>query len=155
MAGNDITNALKHPHPEVPFAQAGDDTITALTQLAAIFKNKFQNSRAPELIQAPLKAAENKQPVALAHTILTSPMTHKYQTRSQRPITANTARNTPLLPRVVTPMTGPAASTRVLARTQNLSPENFHKTISGTWKPPIRQFHWVPIIGRSKNFPIQ
>jgi hypothetical protein len=41
MATNDMTNALKHPHPEVPFAHAGDDTITALTQLVEIFKNKF------------------------------------------------------------------------------------------------------------------
>jgi hypothetical protein len=39
-------------------------------------------------------------------------------------IQANIARNTPLLPRVVTPMMGPAASPRVLARTQNLSPRN-------------------------------
>jgi hypothetical protein len=92
--------------------------------LVAIFKNKFQKSAAPELIQAPLKAAENKQPAALAHPILTSPMQHKYQTRSQRPVSANIARNTPLLPRVVTPMTGPAASPRVPARTQNLSPRN-------------------------------
>jgi hypothetical protein len=30
MAANDMANALKHPHPEVPFAQFGDDTITAL-----------------------------------------------------------------------------------------------------------------------------
>jgi hypothetical protein len=34
-------------------------------KLAAIFKNKFQKPLAPELIQAPLKAAENKQPAAL------------------------------------------------------------------------------------------
>jgi hypothetical protein len=60
VAANEMTNALKHPHPEVPFAQVRDDTITALAQLAAIFKNKFQKPTAPELIQAPLKAAENK-----------------------------------------------------------------------------------------------
>jgi hypothetical protein len=60
MAANNMANALKHPHPEVLFSQVGDDTITALAQLAAIFKNKFQKPTAPELIQAPLKAAENK-----------------------------------------------------------------------------------------------
>jgi hypothetical protein len=49
--------ALKRSHPEVPFAQVVDDTITALTQLAAIFKNKFQKLKTPELTQAPLKAA--------------------------------------------------------------------------------------------------
>jgi hypothetical protein len=50
MNANDMANALKHPHPEVPFAQVGDDAITALTQLAAIFKKKFQKPTASELI---------------------------------------------------------------------------------------------------------
>jgi hypothetical protein len=98
--------------------------ITALALVATIFKNKFQKPTAPELIQAPLKAAENKQPAALAHPILTSPMQHKCQTRSQIPTSANTARNTPLLLRVVTPMTGQSASPRVPARKQNLSTIN-------------------------------
>jgi hypothetical protein len=40
MPTNDISNALKHPHPEVPFAQVRDDKITALAQLAAIFKKR-------------------------------------------------------------------------------------------------------------------
>jgi hypothetical protein len=95
MAANDMADVLKHPHPEVPLSQVGYDTITALAQLATIFKNKFQKPSAPELIQAPLKAAENKQPAALAQPILTSPMQHNYQTRSQRPISVNTAYNMP------------------------------------------------------------
>jgi hypothetical protein len=78
MAANDMADLLKYPHPEVSFAQVGDDTITALTQLAAIFKNKFQKPSAPELTQAPLKATENKQAAALAQPILTPPMQHKY-----------------------------------------------------------------------------
>jgi hypothetical protein len=57
MAANDMSTALKHPHPEVPFAQVGDYTITALTKLVAIFKNKFKKPKAPELTQAPLKSA--------------------------------------------------------------------------------------------------
>jgi hypothetical protein len=124
MAANDMANTLKHRHPEVPFAQFSDDTITAPAQLAAIFKNKFQKPTEPELIQAPLNAAENKQPAALAQPILTSPMQHNYQTRSHRTKSANTSRNTPLLSRVVTPMTGQAASPRVPARTQNIPPRN-------------------------------
>jgi hypothetical protein len=124
-------------------------------QLASIFKNRFQKPSAPELIQAPLKAAENKQPAALAQPRLTSPLPQNYQTRSQRTISVNKVHNTPLLPRVVTPMTGHAASPRVPARTQNLSPENCHKTISGTWKLPTRQLHWAPIIGQINLFPTQ
>jgi hypothetical protein len=41
MATKDMSSALINPHPEVPFSQIGDDTITALTTLAKIFKNKF------------------------------------------------------------------------------------------------------------------
>jgi hypothetical protein len=43
MAPHCITDTLKHPHPGVPFSTIGDDTITALAQLAEIFKNKFTN----------------------------------------------------------------------------------------------------------------
>jgi predicted RNase H-like nuclease len=76
MAANDMSNALKNLHPEVEFAQVGDDTISALTKLAEIFKNKFQKVQAPGLSNAPAKAAENKKPV-----VLTSPMQYKNQTR--------------------------------------------------------------------------
>jgi hypothetical protein len=38
MASKDMTDALQHPHPEVPFAQIRDDTISALAELAALFK---------------------------------------------------------------------------------------------------------------------
>jgi hypothetical protein len=92
--------------------------------LAAIFKNNFRKITALGLIQAPLKAAENKQPAALAHPILTSPMKHKYQTSSHIPISASTPRNTPLPLRVVTTMTDQESSSRVPARTQNLFPRN-------------------------------
>jgi hypothetical protein len=124
MAAKDMANALKHPHPEVPFSHVGDGTITALTQLAEIFKNNFQKPKSPELTHSPTKAVENKRPIALTQPLLTSPMQHQYQTRSQIPILTTTTSNTLLLPRVFTPMTGRAASPRVPARTQNLSPRN-------------------------------
>jgi hypothetical protein len=41
MAAKDMTDALQYPHPEVPFAHVGDDTISALAELAAIFKLKL------------------------------------------------------------------------------------------------------------------
>jgi hypothetical protein len=41
MAAKDMTDALQNPHPEVPFARVGDDTISALANLAAIFKLKI------------------------------------------------------------------------------------------------------------------
>jgi hypothetical protein len=115
---------IKNPHPEVPFAQVEDDTIAALTQLAEIFKNKFQTVKAPELSNAPIKAAKNKRPAVMAQPILTSPMKHKYQTRSQTTINTGGAINTPLLPRVVIPMMGRAAPPRVPTLSQNLCPRN-------------------------------
>jgi hypothetical protein len=40
MAANDMEDALKHPHPDVPFNTVGEDTISALTTLAASFKRR-------------------------------------------------------------------------------------------------------------------
>jgi hypothetical protein len=69
-----MSNVLKNPHPEVPFAQVGDETIAALTKLAEILKNKFQKFQAPGLPNAPAKAAGNKRPTDLSQPILTSPV---------------------------------------------------------------------------------
>jgi hypothetical protein len=55
MVALDMTDALKHPHPDVPFTTTGDDKITALTTLAAISKNKFKKPLAPEIIELPIK----------------------------------------------------------------------------------------------------
>jgi hypothetical protein len=151
-----MTDASKHPHPDVPFAQVGDDTITALAKLVAIFKNQFQKPLAPELIQAPLKGAENKQPAALVQPILTSPTKHNYQTRSQIPTNVNPLGISSSLTRVVTPMTGRAVSPRVLVQTQNLSPRNLSQ--DDFWKMEIANqaillgtnhwtnFHWANAI---------
>jgi hypothetical protein len=64
MAANDMSNALKKPHPEVPFSHIGDDTITALTTLAEIFKNKFQKVQIPGIQTAPAKAADRTFPAS-------------------------------------------------------------------------------------------
>jgi hypothetical protein len=44
MSAKDIMDALQNPHPEVPFASVGDDNISALAKLAAIFKLKLQQT---------------------------------------------------------------------------------------------------------------
>jgi hypothetical protein len=113
MYAKDMTKALKNPHPAVPFTQLGGDTIAAFMQLAEIFKNKFQKVKAPELSNAPIKAAENKIPIVMAQPILISPIQHKHQKISQTTINTEGATNTPLLPRVGTPMMGRAAPPRV------------------------------------------
>jgi hypothetical protein len=74
MAAHNMNDALTHPCPGAPFA---------LTTLAAIFKNKLKKPLAPEIMESPVKAAENKRPEVLIHPVLTSPVKHNYHTRSQ------------------------------------------------------------------------
>jgi hypothetical protein len=47
MAAKDMTDALQNPHPEVPFARVGDDTISALADLAVISKLKLRRILSP------------------------------------------------------------------------------------------------------------
>jgi hypothetical protein len=83
MAANDMSNALKNTHPEVPSAQIVDETIEALMKLAEIFKNKFQKVQTPGLSNAPAKATEIKIPANVSHPILASPVHQQCHTISQ------------------------------------------------------------------------
>jgi hypothetical protein len=49
VATKDMTDALQNPHPEVPFAHVIDDTISALADLASIFKLKLRQTSPPTL----------------------------------------------------------------------------------------------------------
>jgi hypothetical protein len=82
MTANDMIYALKHPHMDAPFNTVGEDTITSLTTLSAILKRKYNNTPAPELIDSPIKATENKRPAVLIQPVLTSSIKLTYQTRS-------------------------------------------------------------------------
>jgi hypothetical protein len=82
-ASNDMADALKHPHPDVPFNTVGEDTISALTALSSIFKRKYNHIPAQHLIDSPIKAAKNKRPAVLIQPVLAFPIKHTYQTRSQ------------------------------------------------------------------------
>jgi hypothetical protein len=53
MAAKDMMDALQNPHPEVPLASVGDDTISALTDLAAIFRLKLRQTPPPAPQAAP------------------------------------------------------------------------------------------------------
>jgi hypothetical protein len=66
MAAKDMMDALQNPHTEVPFASVGDDTISALTDLAAIFKLKLRQTPSlapqaapPKVFQHPSLAASS------------------------------------------------------------------------------------------------
>jgi hypothetical protein len=85
MAAIDMSNALENPHPEVTFTHIGDDTISALTALAEIFKHKFP---IPELPVAPAKVTQRTCLAKTSNPIVASPMPPLRQTRSQTTIHA-------------------------------------------------------------------
>jgi hypothetical protein len=124
MAANDMSNALQKPHPEVRFTHIGEDTISALTALAEIFKLKFQKVHIPKLPAAPAKVAQRTCLAESSNPILASPMPPPRQTRSQTTIHTQDIISTRLLPRVVTLMTSQPSPPRVPKRSQNLAPRN-------------------------------
>jgi hypothetical protein len=67
MSAKDMTDALQNPHPEVPFTSVGDDTISALAELAAIFKIKLRQTPSPMHQAAPPTVIQ--RPFFLNHQI--------------------------------------------------------------------------------------
>jgi hypothetical protein len=124
MAAKDMTDALQNPHPEVPFASVGDDTIAALTDLAAIFKLKLQHPPSPATQPSPAKVVPRPSLVPSSTNILNSPIPIRRQTRSQTTIHTRDIPNVPLPPRVVTPRTLRQSPPRVPTSSQRLSPRN-------------------------------
>jgi hypothetical protein len=124
MAANDMSNSLQNPHPEVPFTHVGDDTISALTALAEIFKLKFEKPHIPKIPALPAKVTQRTCLVESSNPILASPMPPPRQTRSQTTIHARDITDAPILPRVVMPMTSQPLPPRVPRHSQNLSPRN-------------------------------
>jgi hypothetical protein len=124
MAAKDMTNALQNPHPEVPFARVGDETILALAELATIFKLKLRQTQPPTLPAAPTTVKRRTCLVESSNPILDSPMSLSRQMRSQTKIHTQDITNAPLPPRVVTPMTLNPSPPRVPTRSQRLSPLN-------------------------------
>jgi hypothetical protein len=124
MAAKDMTDALQNPHPEVPFARVGDDTILALAELAAVFKLKLRQTPSPTPQAAPLKVIHRPLLAKSSNPILDSPMPISRQTRSQTTIHTQDISNAPLPPRVVTPRTLNPSPPRLPTRSQRLSPHN-------------------------------
>jgi hypothetical protein len=119
-----MTDALQNPHPEVPFTHVGDDTISALTELAKIFKLKLRQTPPPTLPAAPPTVKLLTCLAESSNPILAFPMPPPRQKRPQTTIHARDIPNAPLLPRVVTPTTRNQSPPRVPTRSQNLSPRN-------------------------------
>jgi hypothetical protein len=124
MEVKDMMDALKNPHPEVPFASVGDDTISALADLAAIFKLKLQKSPSPTPQAVPPPIFQRPFLSESSNQILKSPMPISRQTRSQTISHTQDIPNVPLPPRVVTPRTLRPSPPRVPTRSRRLSPRN-------------------------------
>jgi hypothetical protein len=124
MAAKDMTNALQNPHPEVPFARVGDDTISALADLAEIFKLKLRQTPAPTPQVVPPAVLQQSCLADSSHQILNSPIPLSRQTISQTTIHTQDIPSAPLPPRVVTPRTLRPSPPRVPTLSHRLSPRN-------------------------------
>jgi hypothetical protein len=124
MAAKDMTDAFQNPRPGVPFASVGDGTIAALTDLAAIFKLKLQQSPSPATPASPATLVQRPSLIPSSHQILNLPMPLRRQARSQTIIQTQDIPNVPSPPRVVTPRTTRQSPPRVPTGSQRLSPRN-------------------------------
>jgi hypothetical protein len=114
-------------HLEVPFPSVGYDTIWALTDLAAIFKLKLQQSPSPAPQAAPPMVFPHPSIAPSSNQILNSLRNIARQMRSQMTIHTQDIPNVPLSPRVIIPRTLRQSPPRVPYRSQSLSPRNFSK----------------------------
>jgi hypothetical protein len=74
MAAQDMTDALKHPRPDVSFATTGDDTISALEKLSEIFTRKLKKQEKPDPTPKPEKLHGIQRDVAPEASILSPPI---------------------------------------------------------------------------------
>jgi hypothetical protein len=147
MAAKIMTDALQNPQLEVPFTSVGDDTIAALTDLAAIFKLKIRQTTSPATQAAPAKIVQRPSLATSSDQIWNSPMPITLQTRSQTTIHTQDIPNVSLPPRVVTPRTlrtspprGPTGSQRLTPR--NLSQDDFCGMDSVHMEISLGHNHW-------------
>jgi hypothetical protein len=125
MAAQDMTYALKHPHPDVPFSPIGDDTITALEKLSEILTRKFKKQEKSDPTPEPETLHEIQRNVAPNASILSPPI--KNHIAETNPTATRFSEGTQSPTRVVTPATRRVSPPRVKARAQQLSPRNLSR----------------------------
>jgi hypothetical protein len=82
MAAQYTTDALKHPHPDVPFSTIREDTITALATLSEILTRKLKKPEANNVPPSPQKTASNKRQDSELQPVITSTIRHYHQPRT-------------------------------------------------------------------------
>jgi hypothetical protein len=115
-AAQDMTDALKHTHPDVPFTTIGDDTIAALEKLSEIFTRKFKKQEKPDPAPELGKLHGIQRDVAPEASILSPPIQNHITRTTPTATHFSECRQTP--PRVVTPATRRISPPRVKARAQ-------------------------------------
>jgi hypothetical protein len=147
MAAKYMTDALQNPDLEVPFASVGDDTISALAELAAKFKLKLHQTPSPTPQAVPPPVFQRPCLAESSDQIMNSPMPASRETRSQTTIHTQDIPNVPLPPRVVTPRTlrqsppgVPTCSRRLSLR--NLSQDDFCGMDTTNMAIALRDNHW-------------
>jgi hypothetical protein len=125
MASHDMTDALKHPQPDVPFSRIGDDTITAPEKLSEIFTRKFKKQEKSDPTPEPERLHDIQRNVATNVSILSPPIqNHITETN---PTSTHFSADTQPPPRVVTLATKRVSPPRVKARAQQVSPRNLSR----------------------------
>jgi hypothetical protein len=155
MAAKDITYSFQNPHPEVPFASIGDDTVKALADLAAIFKLKLQQAPSLATQASPATVAQRPSLIPSPTQISDLPMPERRQTRSQTTIHTPAIPDRPLPPRVVTPRTLRHSPPRVPTGSWQLSPRNLSGDYFAEWTQPIWQLPSEITIGHNGTKPTQ
>jgi hypothetical protein len=122
MAAKGMMEVLQNPYPEVPFASVGDDTISALAELAAIFKLKLHQTSSPTPRAGPPPVFQRPCLADSSDQIMNSPLPASRRTRSHMIVHAQTIPKVPLPPRVVTPRSLSPSPPRVPTRSRSLSP---------------------------------
>jgi hypothetical protein len=125
MAVQDMTYALKHPHPDAPLATIGDYTITALEKLSEIFTRKFKKQEKSDPTPEPERLHGIQRSVASNASILSPPI-QNHITETNPKATHFSADTQPPL-RVVTLATRRVSHPMVKARALQLSPRNLSR----------------------------
>jgi hypothetical protein len=125
MDAQDMTDALKHPHPDFAFATIGDDTIPALEKLSEIFTRKFKKQQKSDATPEPERLHSIQQNVTPNAIILSPPIqNHIIETN---PTATHFTADTQPPRRVVTPATRRVSPPKVRARAHQLSPRNLSR----------------------------
>jgi hypothetical protein len=149
MAVKDMTDAFQNTHPDVPFASIGDDTISALTDLAAIFKLKLQHAPSPAAQASPATGVPRPSLIPSATQILNSPIPNRRHTRPHTTVHTPDTPDVPLPPRVVTPQTLRESPRGCPLAPSDSRPATCLKMTSAEWTQPIWRLPSEIIIGHN------